>query len=518
MSILNVEHLSHGFGDRAIFQDVSFRMLAGEHIGLIGANGEGKSTFMSIITGKLMPDEGKIEWAKNVRVGYLDQHTVLEKGMTVREVLTSAFDFLFEMEEKMNHICDNMGEMSPDEMDTAMEELGTIQDLLMMHDFYMIDSKVDEVARALGLTDIGLDRDVTDLSGGQRTKVLLAKLLLEKPDILLLDEPTNYLDVVHIEWLKRYLNDYENAFILISHDIPFLNSVVNLIYHMENQRLDRYVGNYDQFQDIYAMKKAQLEAAYNKQQKEIAQLKDFVARNKARVATRNMAMSRQKKLDKMDVIELAAEKPKPEFNFKLSRTPSRYIFQTKDLVIGYDEPLSTPLNLEMERGQKIVLTGANGIGKTTLLKSILGLIPSIRGSVEQGDYLNIGYFEQEMTGDGAKTCIETLWDEFPSFSQYEVRSALAKCGLTTKHIESQVRVLSGGEQAKVRLCKLINRETNVLLLDEPTNHLDVDAKDELKRALLDYNGSILMVCHEPDFYDGLATDVWDCTKWTTKIF
>lgn len=518
MSILNVEHLSHGFGDRAIFQDVSFRMLAGEHIGLIGANGEGKSTFMSIITGTLMPDEGKIEWAKNVRVGYLDQHTVLEKGMTVREVLTSAFDFLFEMEEKMNHICDNMGEMSPDEMDTAMEELGTIQDLLMMHDFYMIDSKVDEVARALGLTDIGLDRDVTDLSGGQRTKVLLAKLLLEKPDILLLDEPTNYLDVVHIEWLKRYLNDYENAFILISHDIPFLNSVVNLIYHMENQRLDRYVGNYDQFQEVYAMKKAQLEAAYNKQQKEIAQLKDFVARNKARVATRNMAMSRQKKLDKMDVIELASEKPKPEFNFKLSRTPSRYIFQTKDLVIGYNEPLSTPLNLEMERGQKIVLTGANGIGKTTLLKSILGLIPSISGTVEQGDYLNIGYFEQEMTGDGTKTCIETLWDEFPSFSQYEVRSALAKCGLTTKHIESQVRVLSGGEQAKVRLCKLINRETNVLLLDEPTNHLDTDAKVELKRALIDYNGSILMVCHEPDFYDGLATDVWDCTRWTTKIF
>lgn len=518
MSILNVEHLSHGFGDRAIFQDVSFRMLAGEHIGLIGANGEGKSTFMSIITGTLMPDEGKIEWAKNVRVGYLDQHTVLEKGMTVREVLTSAFDFLFEMEEKMNHICDNMGEMSPDEMDTAMEELGTIQDLLMMHDFYMIDSKVDEVARALGLTDIGLDRDVTDLSGGQRTKVLLAKLLLEKPDILLLDEPTNYLDVVHIEWLKRYLNDYENAFILISHDIPFLNSVVNLIYHMENQRLDRYVGNYDQFQEVYAMKKAQLEAAYNKQQKEIAQLKDFVARNKARVATRNMAMSRQKKLDKMDVIELASEKPKPEFNFKFSRTPSRYIFQTKDLVIGYNEPLSTPLNLEMERGQKIVLTGANGIGKTTLLKSILGLIPSISGTVEQGDYLNIGYFEQEMTGDGTKTCIETLWDEFPSFSQYEVRSALAKCGLTTKHIESQVRVLSGGEQAKVRLCKLINRETNVLLLDEPTNHLDTDAKDELKRALIDYNGSILMVCHEPDFYDGLATDVWDCTRWTTKIF
>ena len=235
MSILNVEHLTHGFGDRAIFSDVSFRLLKGEHIGLIGANGEGKSTFMNIITGKLQPDEGKVEWAKRVRVGYLDQHTVLEKGMTIRDVLKSAFAFLFQMEEQMNEICDRMGEAGEEEMETMMEELGTIQDLLMAHDFYIIDSKVEEVARALGLTDIGIDKDVTELSGGQRTKVLLGKLLLEKPDILLLDEPTNYLDEQHIEWLKRYLLEYENAFILISHDIPFLNSVVNIIYHMENQ-------------------------------------------------------------------------------------------------------------------------------------------------------------------------------------------------------------------------------------------------------------------------------------------
>lgn len=517
MSILNVEHLSHGFGDRAIFEDVSFRLLKGEHIGLVGANGEGKSTFMNIITGKLMPDEGKIEWSKNVRVGYLDQHTVLEKGMTIESVLKSAFDYLFEMEENMNQIYEKLGEASAEEMDAMMAEAGTIQDLLTMHDFYMIDAKVEEVARALGILDLGLDKDVTDLSGGQRTKVLMAKLLLEKPDILLLDEPTNYLDVEHIEWLKRYLNEYENAFILISHDIPFINSVVNLIYHMDNKQLNRYVGDYDKFMEVYEMKKSQLEAAYNKQQKEIADLKDFVARNKARVATRNMAMSRQKKLDKMDVIELAAEKPKPEFHFKAARTPGRYIFQTKDLVIGYDEPLSTVLNLEMERGQKVVLTGANGIGKTTLLKSILGLIKPIQGEVELGDYLEIGYFEQEMDQSVSTTCIEEIWQEFPAYSQYEVRSALAKCGLTTKHIESQVRVLSGGEQAKVRLCKLINRETNILLLDEPTNHLDVDAKDELKRALMEYKGSILMVCHEPDFYEGLATDVWDCSKWTTRL-
>ena len=230
-----------------------------------------------------------------------------------------------------------------------------------------------------------------------------------------------------------------------------------------------------------------------------------------------MAMSRQKKLDKMDVIELAAERPKPQFHFKYGKTPGRFLFETKDLVIGYDEPLSKPITVSMERGQKIALVGANGIGKTTLLKSILGLIPALEGTCELGENLQIGYFEQEVKGVNTNTCIEELWQEFPSFTQYEVRSALAKCGLTTKHIESQVRVLSGGEQAKVRLCKLINRETNILLLDEPTNHLDVDAKDSLKQALTEYRGSVLLICHEPEFYRDIVSEVWDCTKWTTKI-
>ena len=517
MSILNVEHLTHGFGDRAIFEDVSFRLLKGEHIGLISANGEGKSTFMSIVTGHLMPDEGKVEWAKNVRAGYLDQHAVLEEGMTIGDVLRSAFSWLFEMETEMNQMFEQMAEAIPEEMERLLEETGTYQELLDQHDFYMIDAKVDEVARALGLLDLGLNRDVTDLSGGQRTKVLLAKLLLEKPDILLLDEPTNYLDEEHIAWLKRYLLDYENAFILISHDIPFLNEVVNIIYHMENQELNRYVGDYEHFQEVYAMKKAQLEAAYRRQQQEISELKDFVARNKARVSTRNMAMSRQKKLDKMDVIELAAERPKPEFHFQYGQTPGKMLFETQDLVIGYDEPLSKPLNFSMERGQKIALVGTNGIGKTTLLKSILGLIPSISGECELGEKLQLGYFEQEVSPDNRNSCIEEIWEEFPSFSQYEVRSALAKCGLTTKHIESQVRVLSGGEQAKVRLCKLLNRDTNFLLLDEPTNHLDVDAKDALKTALQEYRGSILLICHEPEFYQDVVDEIWNMSQWTTKL-
>lgn len=515
--ILNVANLSHGFGDRAIFNNVSFRLLKGEHIGLVGANGEGKSTFMNIVTGKLMPDEGKVEWAKNVRVGYLDQHTVLKEGMTIGDVLKSAFEYLFEIESRINEICDMLSDADAGEMDSLMEELGTLQDLLNSNDFYVIDSKVEEVARAFDLLSLGLEQDVTELSGGQRTKVLLAKLLLEKPDILLLDEPTNYLDVNHIEWLKRYLLEYENAFILIFHDIPFLNSVVNLIYHMENQELNRYVGDYNKFLEIHEMKKQQLEAAYKKQQKEIDDLKDFVARNKARVATRNMAMSRQKKLDKMEVIELAREKPRPEFNFLNARASGKVIFETNDLEIGYDgKALSKPINLRMERGEKIAVVGTNGIGKTTFLKSVLGLIPAVSGNAHLGDYLSIGYFEQEISPSN-NTCIEEIWEEFPSYSQYEVRSALAKCGLTTKHIESLVKVLSGGEQAKVRLCKLINRETNILLLDEPTNHLDADAKDELKRALREYKGGILLVCHEPEFYEGLVDKIWNLEEYSRLI-
>lgn len=515
--ILNVSNLSHGFGDRAIFNNVSFRLLKGEHVGLIGANGEGKSTFMNIVTGSLMPDEGKVEWAKNVRVGYLDQHTALKPGMTIGDVLRSAFEYLFKIESRINDICDALGSQNESDMEEMMEELGTLQEVLNNNDFYIIDSKVEEVARAFDLMALGLEQDVTELSGGQRTKVLLAKLLLEKPDILLLDEPTNYLDANHIEWLKRYLQEYENAFILISHDIPFLNSVINIIYHMENQELNRYVGDYDKFLEIHEMKKQQLEAAYKKQQKEIDDLKDFVARNKARVATRNMAMSRQKKLDRMEVIELAREKPKSEFNFLNARASGKVVFETEDLEIGYDKKaLSKPINLRMERGEKIAIVGTNGIGKTTFLKSVLGIIPPVAGKAKLGDYLHIGYFEQELAGSN-NTCIEEIWKEFPAYSQYEVRSALAKCGLTTKHIESLVKVLSGGEQAKVRLCKLINRETNILLLDEPTNHLDVDAKEELKRALKEYKGAILLVCHEPEFYQGLVDKVWNLEDYSKLI-
>ncbi|MDF3001252.1 MAG: family ATP-binding cassette protein [Bacillota bacterium] len=516
MSLLTVENVTHGFGGRRILEDASFRLLKGEHIGLIGANGEGKTTFLNIITGQLSPDEGKVEWSKRVTVGYLDQHSTLKKGMTIRDALREAFQGMYDLEKEMLALYDAMATADSD-MDAMMEDAGEIQQILEHSGFYTLDAKIEEIANGLGLGSIGLDKDVSDLSGGQRTKVLLTKLLLKDPSILILDEPTNYLDTEHIEWLRRYLQEYENSFILVSHDMEFLNSVINVIYHVNEGELTRYTGDYEKFMQMYSVKKNQELKAYEKQQQEIERMEDFIARNKARVATRGMANSRQKMLDKMEVLERPREKPKPFFEFKEARTPSRFIVEGKDVILGYDEPLTRSVSFALERGQKIAVIGTNGLGKTTLLKSILGKIKTLEGSLELGDFLQPAYFEQEADRDSSETALESVWREFPSYTNAEVRSALAKCGLTNEHITSQMKVLSGGENAKVRLCKLMQRESNWLVLDEPTNHLDVEAKAELKKALMDFKGTVLLVCHEPEFYQDWITDVWNIEDWTLRI-
>lgn len=517
MSVLNVENVTHGFGGRQILEDTSFRLLKGEHVGLIGANGEGKSTFLDIITGKTIPDKGKVEWSNRVTVGYLDQHAVLTKGKTIRDILQEAFQKMFDLEAEMLQLYDKMAGASEDQIAKMMEEVGEIQTTLEHNGFYSINAKIEEVANGLGLGEIGLDKDVADLSGGQRTKVLLTKLLLKNPTILILDEPTNFLDAEHIEWLSRFLKEYENAFILVSHDTSFLNEVINVIYYVEDAVLTRYTGNYEQFKQLREVKKTQELKAYEKQQKEVDRLEDFIARNKARISTTGRAKSRQKQLDKMEILEKPREKVKPIFKFQEARTPGRIIFEARLLVLGYDEPLTKPMDLRLERGQKVAIRGVNGLGKTTLLKTLLGIIPPVNGEVELGDYLYPGYFEQESSRINTRTALEEVWDEFPGLTNYEVRQSLAKCGLTNEHISSKMMVLSGGENAKVRLCKLILKEANWLVLDEPTNHLDVDAKEELKKALREFKGTVLLVSHEPEFYENWVTNVWNLEQWTTKI-
>lgn len=513
MSLLTVEKLSHTFGDRTLFKDVSFRLLAEDHVGLVGANGVGKSTLMNIITKQLIHDAGKVEWTPNVHYGYLDQHTVLTRGKTVRDILNDAFSALYTVEEQLNEVTTQMSSASPEELTVLLEKMGELQDRLDAGDFYSLDLKVDDAARGLGLDAIGLDRDVSELSGGQRTKVLLAKLLLEKPQVLLLDEPTNYLDVEHIQWLSNYLKEYPHAFILISHDTEFMNQVSNVIFHLEFSKMNRYTATYDKFLELAEINKNQHLHAYEKQKEFIKKQEDFIAKNKARYSTTGRAKSRQKQLDRMERIDRPETALKPTFNFKEARASSRYVFEGIDFEIGYGEPLLPKMSITIERGEKIAIVGCNGVGKSTLLKTMLGKIQPLSGAIERGDFLFPSYFEQEVKA-GNITPIDDVWGAFPSLEQPQVRAALARCGLKNEHISRPLNQLSGGEQAKVRLCKLLMNESNWLLFDEPTNHLDVDAKEELKRALKAYKGTIVLVCHEPDFYEDWITKVWDVEKWS----
>ncbi|MEG1719615.1 MAG: ABC-F family ATP-binding cassette domain-containing protein [Clostridia bacterium] len=511
MSILNVENLSISFGSRKILENASFRLLKGEHIGLVGANGEGKSTFLNVITGSEEPDSGTITWCNRVTIGYLDQYTNLTKGKTIREVLREAFSQMYELEKEMLKIYDSMGDVPENELQKMLDDVAEIGENLEHNGFYMIEAKITEYANGLGLGEIGLDKDVTNLSGGQRAKVLLAKLLLQNPMILVLDEPTNFLDENHIKWLHDFLLKYDKAFILVSHDMSFLNEVVNVIFHVENASLTRYSGNYDKFLEMYALKKKQQEQAYERQQKQIATLETFIAKNKARASTASLARSRQKELEKIDVIELDKNKIKPIFKFKPARTPGRVVIEARDLVIGYKTPLTHTLNFKIERNSKIAIFGVNGLGKSTLLKTLLGIIPPISGEVIHDEFLKIGYFEQEQDG-GNKTAFNEIWDLYPSMTHGEVCGALAKCGLTNQHIDSLVKVLSGGEAAKVRLCKLMLKEINLLVLDEPTNHLDVVAKEELKQAIMAFKGTVLLVSHDNEFYTSCTDDIWDASS------
>ncbi|SEM17555.1 ATPase components of ABC transporters with duplicated ATPase domains [Mesobacillus persicus] len=515
MSLLTVDKLGHSFGDRTLFKDVSFRLLAEDHAGLVGANGVGKSTLMNIITNQLIHDTGKVEWTPGTHYGYLDQHTILTPGKTIRDVLNDAFLPLFKREAELNEVTGKMADASPEELEELLEQMATIQDELDAGGFYTLDMKVEEAARGLGIDAIGLDRDVSALSGGQRTKVLLAKLLLEQPKVLLLDEPTNYLDVEHIRWLSGYLKEYPYAFLLISHDTEFMNSVSNVIFHLEFSKLSRYTATYEKFLELAEINKNQHINAYEKQKEFIKKQEDFIAKNKARYSTTGRAKSRQKQLDRMERIDRPETAIKPTFEFKESRSSSRYVFEGKDVEIGYSHPLLPKLTMTIERGEKIALVGMNGVGKSTLLKTILGKIPPLSGQIERGDFLYPSYFEQEVKAKDI-TPIDDVWASFPGLDQHQVRAALARCGLKNEHISRPLSQLSGGEQAKVRLCKLMMEESNWLLFDEPTNHLDITAKAELKKAMKEFKGTIILVSHEPDFYEDWVTKVWNVEEWAEK--
>lgn len=513
MLLIEAKNLSFSYGDRLIYKDMNFRLMEGEHIALVGKNGAGKSTFLKLLTGMLLPDSGIIEKKRDLHVGVIEQHLHFGRDQTIYSFMKSAFQPLLDAEQRMNALAEKMSR--PDADQAYLEEYGELQDLLTANDFYTIDARISEMADGLGLSAIGMDTTTDRMSGGQLTKLCLAKLLLEAPEMLLLDEPTNYLDTAHIVWLTDYLKNYPHAFIVVSHDTGFLNKISDIVYHLENHELVRYIGNYQSFLNQHEARVEQQEIAFRQQQREIKKLETYIQKNKVRTATARQAKSREKVLNKIERLDPPESVRKPSFHFHVDHEPVRNLFTAEHLSVGYDAPLLPPIDFKIIRGEKIAIVGHNGIGKTTFLKTLLGELPPLKGKVVTGDRVQPAYFSQ-LSSPSAKTPLEWMKDQFPTLDEQVLRRHLAQCGVYAEHMRQPMRTLSGGEETKVRIGRLMLQKSNVLIFDEPTNHLDVDAKAALSEALGNYEGTVVVVSHEQSFYARWVNRVWDIEDWSSR--
>ena len=506
MALLEVTNLTHTFGDKKIFSKINLSLFRGDKMGLTGLNGAGKSTLINIMAGRILPDDGMVRWNPKVRAGYLDQQASIDPSLDIRSYLREAFAGMYRAAERLGQLNNRIAaEKDQEVLADLLTEAGECQNLLENGNFYAVDSEIEKVAAGLGITAFGLDTPVRRLSGGQRARVMLAKLLLESPDVLLLDEPTNFLDREHIDWLAKYLNGFKGSFILVSHDFAFLNRVVNCICDIEFMNVTRYNGSYDSFVQLKEQKREEYMRGYNRQQKEIAKLEDYISRNLYRASTTAMAQSRRKKLEKMEKIEKPRPTPPPTFTFRYQSIAPKTILKTNGLEVGYDGPLLPPIRLMLRSDEKMCVTGFNGIGKTTFLRTVSGQLPPVSGTVRLEEDVVIGYFEQENCWDDpGQTAFARIKEAYPTMKDKDVRGHLARCGLRADQVMQSLRTLSGGEQAKVKLCLLILSPCNLLILDEPTNHLDVAAVEQLKKAITQFPGAVLFVSHSREFCESIT--------------
>ncbi len=512
MSVLTIKGLTHIFDSKTLFEDADLSVNNGEHIGVVGLNGAGKSTFMNIITGRLSQDAGEIKWLNTIRWGYLDQHADIDRSQSVMEYLQGSFDHLYKLNEQLEQIYTDMAsEEDPDKLDRLVNKSAVMQEKLDDSGFYDLDSKIKKVANGLGVNNFGYDTIISNLSGGQRAKLMLSKLLLEELDVMLLDEPTNFLDLEQIDWLRKYLDSFKGTFILISHDTAFLNSVCKIIVNIENGMIKKYWGNYDSFLLQHEQNAKQYADSYERQQREIKKMEDYIARNKARAATAGMANSRKKMLDRIDVMQKPVSFEKPTFSFPYTLLVTKHLLEVKDLSVGYDgKSILPPITFGLDSTTKLWLRGTNGMGKTTILKTIMKRLPAISGSFNFNINAKINYIEQDLQFRSKEINAMTFMNEtYPKMSQKDIRTQLAKVGIKNDLATKYISNLSGGEQVKIKLCALMQKESNILILDEPTNHLDVSAKEALFEALQAYDGAIILVSHEPLYAEKLCNKVFD---------
>ncbi|MDE6550488.1 MAG: ATP-binding cassette domain-containing protein [Clostridia bacterium] len=516
MSILTIKSLTHVFDDKVLFDNAELTVNNGEHIGIVGLNGAGKSTFMKILTGQLPQDAGEVKWQNNIRIGYLDQHADIDRSLTVMQYLKGSFAQLFEMSARLEAMYEQMSDPDIDanRLDTLINRSASLQARLDEADFYALEARIKKVAGGLGVHNFGYNTQVGKLSGGQRAKLMLAKLLLDEPDVMLLDEPTNFLDLEQIAWLTKYLDALKGTFLLVSHDTSFLNAVCKITVNIENATIKKYWGNYDKFTDRHESDAKQYAESYERQQREIKKMEDYIARNKARASTAGMANSRKKMLDRITVMTKPVSFEKPTFGFPYTLLVTKHILDVDNLSVGYDgKAILPPISFTMTSETKLWLRGTNGMGKTTILKTLVRQLPLIGGKFSYNINTKINYIEQDLAFPSPEmNAMSYMNMRHPKMSQKDVRTQLAKVGIRSDMATKALSNLSGGEQVRVKLCSLMQTPSNLLILDEPTNHLDMLSKEALAEALNAYDGAFILVSHEPKYAEALCNDIFDLEK------
>lgn len=514
MIVLQANHIAKQFDGHDVLQDASIQVQDGERVALVGANGAGKSTLLGILIGETQADAGEVSRAKGAVVGYVSQFLDCDEDTTVFQFMEHAFAHISEMEQTLRKLEQEMSNPDVYSDEDRFASVSSAYDRLVRAfdeaGGYAVEARIRRVLAGLRFPAEMYGQAVGRLSGGQKTRLSLARLLASEPSLLVLDEPTNYLDVETLSWLESELINYAGAVLVVSHDRYFLDQIATAVVELDRGVTTRYPGNYSTYVETAALRLAQDAVRYEAQQKEIARVEQFVQKNIARATTTKRAQSRRKWLERLERLDAPKSGgPKLTLRFQCSHASGKDVLALQDLVIGYpSRRLAGPLNLQVARGQRIAIVGPNGIGKTTLLRTLLGQQPALEGIATWGSHVEIGYYDQEQADlDEQKTVLAQIWDEHPGLDQTTVRTALGRFLFRGEDVEKPVAALSGGERSRLSLCRLMLRQANVLLFDEPTNHLDLPAKEVLEDALQDYEGTILLVSHDRYFIDAIATDV-----------
>ncbi|EKL6212791.1 ABC-F family ATP-binding cassette domain-containing protein [Listeria monocytogenes] len=526
MILLQVQQISKFFGAEVILDNIKLEVKTGDRIALVGRNGAGKSTLLKIIAGKMSYDGGTISKPKSVEIGYLAQNTGLESSKTIWDEMLSVFDSLRKMEADLRKMELRLGEPElyndPEKYQALMTDYDTLQHTFKESGGYTYEAEIRSVLNGLRFYPEDYEVEIASLSGGQKTRLALAKLLLAKQDILVLDEPTNHLDIETLAWLETYLQNYHGSLLIVSHDRYFLDKVVNQVYEISRTKIDYYKGNYSSFVNQKQVKLEQMWKEFDKQQKQIAKLEDFVARNIVRASTTKRAQSRRKQLEKMDVLgRPQGDEKAAHFGFQFEKQTGKDVLMVDQLSIGYakDKRIASNLTFEMKRQDSLALVGPNGIGKSTLLKTLIRDIPALSGEFHFGAGVKIGYYDQEQAKlTSNKTVLMELWDDYPKLNEVNVRTTLGNFLFSDDDVLKNVQSLSGGEKARLALAKLTLLEANVLILDEPTNHLDIESKEVLEAALIDFEGTILFVSHDRYFINRIASKIVELAPEKATVF